>query len=151
MARSLPQNDKMKYLTNSELETREIGKQLTKELQPGTVLCLHGELGAGKTSLVKGLAEGFGISETITSPTFAIMNIYQVKERAIKRLLHIDTYRLKSESELYEIGAEDYLGALDSVAVVEWPEKIPNILKDKKVVNVYFNHLSENSREITIG
>ena len=95
-------------------------------------MLLSGELGAGKTSLIKGLAVGLGVKKEITSPTFTLMNVYEVKslKSKVKSLVHIDTYRLKDEKELVEIGVEDYLGRPDTICAIEWPEKIKNILNN---------------------
>lgn len=142
----------MKITTNNEQETKKFAQEFAKNLKSGEVICLSGELGAGKTTFVKGLAEGLGISENITSPTFTLMNIYEIKNQqlTINKLIHIDTYRLKNEAELIGIGVEDYLGQPNTISVVEWPEKIENLLKKNNVVNVSIDHLDQNSRIITI-
>ena len=105
-------------------------------------MLLSGELGAGKTSLVKGLAAGLGVKNKITSPTFALMNLYEIgnKKLEIKHFVHIDTYRLKDEKELLEIGAEDYLGQPDTICAIEWPEKIADLLKNKKTTFISLEH-----------
>jgi tRNA threonylcarbamoyladenosine biosynthesis protein TsaE len=128
--------------TKSQSETEAFGKKLSTKLNGGNILLLYGELGAGKTSLVKGLAKGLGIKHEITSPTFTLMNVYLIKNKKtqIKQFVHIDTYRLKDEKELLEIGIEDYLGKPDTVCVIEWPEKISNLLKDKKTSSISFTH-----------
>jgi tRNA threonylcarbamoyladenosine biosynthesis protein TsaE len=146
----------MKYTTFSEEETKNLGKKIAHDIKGGTILCLHGELGAGKTTFVQGIAEGYGITSHITSPTFAIMNIYEIKDKSSElrspaKLVHIDTYRLKDENELVAIGAEDYIGEQDTLTVIEWPEKIFDLLKNKKVVNIMLNHLKAGGREIIIG
>lgn len=150
----------MQITTHSETETKEFGKKLalgrggeTPPLQGGDVILLYGELGSGKTTFVKGLAEGLGITKNITSPTFTLMNIYKVQspESRVQSLVHIDTYRLKNEHELIAIGAEDYIGEPDIVTVIEWPEKIMGLLKNKKVVNLTFDHGgSASERTITV-
>lgn len=144
-----------KIITHSEEETKNFAKNFAAELTGGVILCLYGELGAGKTTFVKGLAEGLQINNTITSPTFTLMNVYETKQildksRNIKQLIHIDTYRLKDEKELIEIGAEDYVGAEDTITVIEWPEKVDQFLKEKKVVKIFLNHTSDTEREIII-
>lgn len=142
----------MQKTTTSEQETQQFGTELAQKLQGGDILCLYGELGAGKTALTKGIAEGFGIQENITSPTFTLMNIYPIKnyKLKIKNLVHIDTYRLKNEEDLVEIGAEDYLGAPDTICVIEWPEKIEGLLQNKKMLKVKIEH-SPNGRKIDIN
>jgi len=138
-------------LSSSENETKEFGKQLAAKLSCGDIVLLEGELGAGKTTLVKGIAEGLGIKDGITSPTFTLMNVYKInnEQLTINKLVHIDTYRLKNEQELLDIGAEDYLGKPDTVCIVEWPEKIQNLLKYKKTIAITMAHAEGNQRKIT--
>ncbi len=141
----------MKLLSATEKQTQKIGQKLALGLKDGDILCLYGELGAGKTTMVKGLAKGLGIKKEINSPTFALMNIYKTKTRLkTVSLVHIDTYRLKNDQELIDIGAEDYLGAPDTICVVEWPEKIKNLLKNKKTVKIVMEHEGKKKRIITI-
>jgi tRNA threonylcarbamoyladenosine biosynthesis protein TsaE len=128
---------RMKYNPKSEAETIEIGKKIAPDLKPGDIVCLYGDLGAGKTTLVKGLALGLGVKGTITSPTFTLMNVYRGQTT---QLVHIDTYRLKNEQELVDIGVEDYLGAPDTICVIEWPEKIAGLLKNSKRVKIDIEH-----------
>ena len=140
----------------------EYGKKLATTLKGSEILCLQGDLGAGKTCLSKGIALGLGIKKEILSPTFTLMNIYQIndKQSVVRQLVHIDTYRLKTEQELIEIGAEDYLGTPDTVCIVEWPEKIAGILKNirqrqtglrpEKIISIEIKHLNEGEREIDI-
>ncbi|OGH84518.1 MAG: tRNA (adenosine(37)-N6)-threonylcarbamoyltransferase complex ATPase subunit type 1 TsaE [Candidatus Magasanikbacteria bacterium RIFOXYA2_FULL_44_8] len=138
--------------TNSLLETKKIGQEITQQLHGGDILCLYGELGAGKTALTKGLAKGLNIIDDITSPTFTLMNIFDVKSNAnnIKKLVHIDTYRLKNEQELIDIGVEDYLGAASTLCVIEWPEKIENLLIRKNIKKITIRHLGGDIREVDI-
>lgn len=138
----------MEIISRTTEETTEFGKKLASQLKGGDILLLEGELGAGKTTLVKGLAVGLGIQNEITSPTFTLMNIYPVNSDKIKTLVHIDTYRLKDKEELIEIGAEDYLGQPDTLCIVEWPEKIAGLLKDKKTITVTIEHSADNQRKI---
>ena len=111
---------------------------------------LNGNLGSGKTTLVKGLAAGLGIDSEITSPTFTLMSVYPANSSLIKKLIHIDTYRLKDEKELEEIGAEDYFCANDSLCVVEWPDKISKLLQNKKTTIITIETINENERKIII-
>jgi len=152
----------MKIIATNKQETEKAGAKLAASLKGGDVVCLQGELGAGKTTLVKGLARGLGVKNEITSPTFALMNIYPVKSRKagisakpklfnrvnknIKTFIHIDTYRLKNEQELIDIGVEDYLGAPDTICAIEWPEKIEGLLKKKKIVRVTIEHAGEKRK-----
>jgi len=140
-------------IISNQTQTIAFGKKLSTTLKGGDILCLYGDLGAGKTTLTKGIAEGLGVKETITSPTFALMNVYNIKtlkRENKKTLVHIDTYRLKNEQELIDIGAEDYLGDKDTICIIEWPEKISTLLQNKKTISVEIEHVEEKTREIII-
>ena len=109
-----------KYITKSEAETLALGEGIAKGLTGGEVIGLQGELGSGKSVLIRGLAQGLGIKKPITSPTFNIMKVYPVKKRgAIKKFVHIDAYRLESWEELFYIGIDDYLNKKDTVVSIE--------------------------------
>ncbi|MBO6158992.1 MAG: tRNA (adenosine(37)-N6)-threonylcarbamoyltransferase complex ATPase subunit type 1 TsaE [Firmicutes bacterium] len=108
----------------SEEETRELGKQLGLHAKPGTVFCLQGDLGTGKTVLAKGMAEGLGVQEDILSPTFMIVREYKSGRLPFA---HFDVYRLEEGDELYEIGWEEYLG-LDGVILVEWADLMSDVM-----------------------
>ena len=149
----------MKYTSNSSEETKKIGRQIAATLTGGDIILLYGDLGAGKTTIMKGIAEYFGISEDkITSPTFTLMNVYEIENYFIRRnlgeggritnLVHIDTYRLENEQQLVEIGVEDYLGDESCLTFIEWPEKIENLLSLKKTRQITLKHIDENKREI---
>ncbi len=142
----------MEKISHSSEETGNIGQEIAATLTSGAIYCLQGELGAGKTTLVKGIAKGLGITDEITSPTFTLMNMYEIKNTVstIKNLVHIDTYRLKNEQELLDIGVEDYLGQQGIVTIIEWPEKISELLKNKKVTTITLEHVTDDQRKITI-
>ena len=131
----------MIHITSSEKQTFNFAKKLAKTLKGGEIIGLVGDLGAGKTVFAKGLAAGLGIKKNIASPTFVIMKIYNVKSQAlnIKRLVHIDAYRLKSARDLLAIGVKDYLGRPDTVSVIEWADRVKNIFPKKtkfiKIIN----------------
>lgn len=140
----------MEITTKTLQETMDFGQDIAKKLNGGDVLCLYGELGAGKTSLVKGIARGLGIEKEITSPTFSLMNIYDVEGANLKKLVHVDTYRLKNEEELTDIGIEDFLGGPDTVCIIEWPEKIENLLKNMRVKKILIEHFDSGRKIQTI-
>ena len=131
--------------THSPAETRALGNQLSRLLQPGDVLCLWGDLGAGKSELTRGIAEGLGVSGPVTSPSFTIMNVYSDGRAP---LYHFDWYRLESSEELYEMGMDEYLGG-DGVAVVEWPGVCPDAMPETRL-DVTLTPLDETDREITL-
>ena len=113
-------------MTNSPEETEALGEMLAGRLEPGTVIAFTGDLGAGKTAFVRGLARGLGIAERVTSPTFTIVNEY---EGGRLPLFHFDMYRLGSADELFDIGWEDYL-ARGGVCAVEWSENVSDALEE---------------------
>ena len=108
----------MRITTNSPEETEQIGERLAACLIPGNVVAFTGDLGAGKTAFVRGLARGLGITERVTSPTFTIVNEY---EGGRLPLFHFDLYRLGGGNELFDIGWEDYLRR-GGICAVEWSE-----------------------------
>ena len=132
-------------LSSSIEETIHFGKQFAKRLNPGDVVCLDGDLGAGKTHFVKGIASFYGInSSEVHSPTFTLINEYQ----GSVSLYHFDCYRINNEQEAIEIGTEEYLYG-NGISIVEWPEKIRTLLPSKSIW-VHLTHLNEFKREITI-
>ena len=117
----------MKYISQSLEDTQKIAAEFAKTLKKGDVLCMYGDLGAGKTAFVQGLAKGLGIEEHVTSPTFTIVNEYV----GVMPLYHFDVYRIADSDEMYEIGYEEYIYG-DGVSVIEWCELIEDILPEKR-------------------
>jgi tRNA threonylcarbamoyladenosine biosynthesis protein TsaE len=105
--------------TESAVQTRALAVELAAALPSDTVLALHGDMGVGKTTFVQGLAQGLGVKEHVTSPTFAIYSVYQ---GAARRLVHLDAYRLERETQLESLLLDEYLVS-PYVLAVEWPEK----------------------------
>lgn len=134
----------MEILTHSELETEKAGKNLAAKIADGTVVAMYGELGAGKTAFVRGMARGMGLDCRVNSPTFTIVNEY-IGERT---LLHFDMYRLGSADELWDIGWDDYL-ARGAVCAVEWSENVSDAFTGDEI-SVRFEKLSATDRRITI-
>ncbi|KPK02584.1 MAG: hypothetical protein AMK71_01720 [Nitrospira bacterium SG8_35_4] len=134
----------MKLQSNSDSETREIGRRIGERLKAGDVICLFGDLGAGKTTMVKGIATAFGIHERdITSASFTIIAEYD----SPVPFYHIDLYRL-SNDEVSELGLQEYLGT-DGVAVIEWAERAQDYITDD-VIKVSIFHRDYNVRDIEI-
>ncbi len=130
-------------ITASPEQTWRIGELLGALLGPGDIVCLYGDLGAGKTSLSYGIAVGLEVKEQyITSPTFTFVNEYEGR----LPFYHIDLYRLKDPEELEDIGFEEYLDS-DGVTVIEWAERAEDELPQERL-SVYLNYVNENSREI---
>ena len=136
----------MQYITHSPDETRALGRTLAQALQGGAVVAFTGDLGAGKTAFVSGMAEGLGIEERVTSPTFTIVNEY---EGGRLPLFHFDMYRLGSADELFHIGWEDYL-ARGGVCAVEWSENVAEALEEDAVRVDIARGEDDNSRVIRI-
>ena len=136
----------MQTITHSPDETRALGRKLAQALQGGTVVAFTGDLGAGKTAFVSGMAEGLGIEERVTSPTFTIVNEY---EGGRLPLFHFDMYRLGSADELFHIGWEDYL-ARNGVCAVEWSENVEEALEGDTIRVDISRGQDENTRIITI-
>ena len=137
----------MEYVSNSPAETEALGAALAGRLKPGAVVAFSGDLGAGKTAFVRGMARGLGISERVTSPTFTIVNEY---EGGRLPLFHFDMYRLGSSDELFDIGWEDYL-VRGGVCAVEWSENVSDAL-DADCIRVDIRRgAHDNQRLITIA
>lgn len=133
------------FISRSVEQTIKYGCEFAKDLQAGAIVALRGNLGAGKTTFVKGMAEAFGIDPgDVHSPTFSLINEYCGE----LQLFHMDFYRLEHEREAAEIGAEDYFYR-DGVCVIEWPEKIRSLLP-KKIIRITFKNSSPHVRQINI-
>ena len=136
----------MEYRSNSPGETEALGAALAKLLWPGAVVAFTGDLGAGKTAFVRGMAQGLGVAGRVTSPTFTIVNEY---EGGRLPLFHFDLYRLASSDELFEIGWEDYLRR-GGVCAVEWSENAAGALERDTVLVDLRRGAEDGQRVITI-
>ena len=134
----------MTFFSNGEGETQDIGRALGSRLAPGSIVALYGDLGAGKTAFVRGLAQGLGSSARVTSPTFTIVNEYD----GPVPLFHFDLYRLGGPDELFEIGWDDYLER-GGIVAVEWSENAGRALP-VSAIRVSIVKTGENSRKIDI-
>ena len=135
-----------KIITNNVIETEQFAKQFAQTLTGGEVLLLHGDLGAGKTHFVKGLAVGLDIADVITSPTFTIHNVYYGK----LTLNHFDFYRIEDSMEAEMLGLSEFFGEPTSVCAVEWSENIVDLLPNN-CIDVTINKLGQDQREIIIS
>ena len=135
----------MVIYTKGEAETEQAGADFAAELPGGTVVALYGDLGAGKTAFVRGMARGMGIDARVSSPTFTIVNEYLGR----RELYHFDMYRLGSSDELFDIGWEDYLNR-GGVCVVEWSENVSDAFEGDEIT-VRIEKLSAEERKIEIG
>ncbi len=134
------------YTSHSPEETIHFGTQLGKRLFPGAVIALSGDLGSGKTCLVQGIARGLNVPEGlyVTSPTYTLVNEYHGR----LTLFHIDVYRLEGSSDLEDIGFDEILAA-DGVTVIEWAEKILDILPQERL-SILLAILDDQSRSLEI-
>ncbi len=144
----------MQITTNSEQETLNFAQKYAQGLKPGQIIGLIGPLGAGKTAFTKGLAYGLGIKQNVSSPTFNLMRLYEVRtasaDPGIKKFCHIDAYRVQTEYEIIDIGAEDFIGKDDTLTVVEWADRIRDILP-RRTIYIKFEAIDENRRNIDIS
>jgi tRNA threonylcarbamoyladenosine biosynthesis protein TsaE len=133
----------LEVTSTSPAQTRDLGMRLGRVLRTGDVICLQGDLGAGKTTFVQGMAQGWGSQDSVSSPTFVIVNVYRRPDGA--QLFHLDTYRLESVPEAEELDLESMLaqGAL----IVEWPERLGSLVPDERLW-IHFDHMDEGERGI---
>ncbi len=136
----------MERQSASEQETEAIGQELVSRLSPGAVVAFTGDLGAGKTAFVRGMARGLGISQRVTSPTFTIVNEY---EGGRLPLFHFDMYRLGGADDLFDIGWEDFLRR-GGICAVEWSENIQEALEPDTIYVDIRRGETEDQRLLTI-
>ena len=131
-----------------EQQTYEFGQQIGREAQPGSVYCLVGNLGTGKTIMAKGMAVGLGIDEDIVSPTFTIVQEYQGR----LPFYHFDIYRIMDEDELFEIGWDEYVNG-NGVCLVEWADQVPEAIPPEAIWLTIEKDLSQGIayRKITVS
>jgi len=134
-------------ITHSAEETIAFGRTLASELTPPLVILLTGDLGAGKTTLVKGIAEGFeaALADEVTSPTFTLVHEYRGPHAT---LYHIDLYRVDTQRDLETLGLDD-LAAPDSILLIEWGEKFPRFVRERNV-EIVLERAGENERRIRV-
>ncbi len=136
----------MQRYSKSPTETEAIGQDLAARLSPGTVVAFTGDLGAGKTAFVRGMARGLGIPQRVTSPTFTIVNEY---EGGRLPLFHFDMYRLHSADDLFDIGWEDFLRR-GGICAVEWSETIREALDEETIYVDIRRGQGEQERILTL-
>ena len=132
------------FITKNESETEALGERFAASLPDGSVVAMYGDLGAGKTAFVRGMARGMGLQARVSSPTFTIVNEYL----GPRTLIHFDMYRLSGAEELFDIGWEDYL-ARGAVCAVEWSENVEDAFFGDEI-RVRIEKLSDTERKITI-
>jgi tRNA threonylcarbamoyladenosine biosynthesis protein TsaE len=152
-AGSTADNAPMPTITRSPAETEALAANFARRLRPGMVVALHGDLGAGKTVFARGVARALGITEPVTSPTFTLIQEYDVPEapHGIRRLCHLDLYRIESPDAAAVFGVDEYFAAADTVLLVEWPERLGPLLLPGQVRHVHLLHRGMDEREIAVG
>jgi tRNA threonylcarbamoyladenosine biosynthesis protein TsaE len=130
--------------TQSPEETAQVAAEILKTCGKGKIFAIFGEMGAGKTTLVKGMCANLGVQDAVSSPTFALVNEYSAREG---KVFHFDFYRIRHIEEAYDIGYEEYFGS-GQTCLVEWPEKVESLLPDD-CVTVTLRATGPNSRIIT--
>ena len=137
------------FITNSAEETIELGKKLAAELRTPKLVLLRGDLGAGKTTMVKGIAEAFDAAsqDDVTSPTFTLIHEYRGPEVSV---YHIDLYRIETIRELETLGLDELIGDERNVVLIEWGEKFPKLVKERDV-EIAIERMGAESRRIKIS
>ena len=133
------------FITRSPEETVELGRRLAAVLPEGAIIAFTGGLGAGKTAFCRGLAQGLGCTDPVTSPTFAIVNYY----RGPRPMAHFDLYRIHTENDLAAAGFYDYLDQ-GAIVAAEWSENLASLLDQEHPIRVDIQPLDPTTRRITI-
>ena len=133
----------MDFFSRSPEQTRRIGMRLGGALQTGDIICLQGDLGAGKTTLVQGIAHGWGSVDEVSSPTFILVNMYRRADQS--QLFHMDAYRLDSTPEAEELDLDSMLS--DGALIVEWPERVAGLIPAERLW-IKLEHVDEEEREM---
>jgi len=139
----------MFFISNQTEATLELGKKIATLLLPGMVVSLHGDLGAGKTVLSRGIARGLGVNSPVTSPTFTVAQEYPLSDNYY--LYHLDMYRIDNENSALAFGIDEFLFVPNAITVVEWPERISGLLEPgEQLLEIQLRHLSETQRQFEI-
>jgi tRNA threonylcarbamoyladenosine biosynthesis protein TsaE len=141
----------LEIVSESTAETTAVGAAIAGVVRAGDVVLLHGDLGAGKTTLAKGIAAGLGVDAIVSSPSFALINEYVIdRGPAGSRLYHVDLYRLQGEEDLASIGFAELVAPSDGVTVVEWPERAVGLLPERYLL-VEFEHSGADLRRLAVS
>ena len=133
--------------SHSEKETEQLASEIARELSPGAMVLLRGDLGAGKTVFSRGFARGLGCEDTLSSPTYTIVQEYQLPSGA--RLYHMDLYRIADSASALGFGVDEFLDDPIAYKLVEWPERIESLLPEK-FLTVQITHKGDEEREVKI-
>ena len=122
----------LEFVSRNADQTRRLGARLGQLLEGGEVICLEGQLGAGKTVLAQGIGRGWGATDRLISPTFVLMRQHR-HPTGDQLLLHVDFYRLQGEEDAVGLGLEDWMGSPEVVVLIEWPDRAPGILPRERL------------------
>jgi tRNA threonylcarbamoyladenosine biosynthesis protein TsaE len=141
----------MELNSTSEIDTYNIGKKIASNLSVGDIVAFYGDLGSGKTAMIKGICDFFDVDEIVVSPTFTIINRYEGKEKNIPiTIYHIDLYRIENDKELQEIGFSEYLNDSNAIKLIEWADRT-NLINDSAIrIIIKPDKSNDNYRKITI-
>lgn len=150
---SRPKNTKktesIECISENPLQTKILGGRIASQLQGGEVLCLYGDLGAGKTTFIRGLIEFFIPGRRVLSPTFIIVRHYYINHPFIKNIYHVDLYRISVIEEITGLGLSESVNKPDAIVAIEWAEKLGSLLPEKRI-DISFSIINENKRGIKI-
>ncbi len=135
----------IEIISRNPEQTRGFGMRLGNALQPGDVICLQGDLGAGKTTFVQGIAQGWGSLDSVSSPTFILVNVYRRADGS--QLFHMDAYRLDSTSEAEQLDLDSMLA--EGALIIEWPERMPGLIPAERLW-MELEHTGELERAMKI-
>lgn len=127
-------------ITKNENETIKLGSEIASSLKSGDVIALYGDLGSGKTRLVKGICQGLDVKQMVNSPTFIIVNEYSSQK--FYNIYHFDLYRMRSEDEVLGMGFEEYMNS-GGIVLIEWPEHVERLLPDN-TIKIHISHTVED-------
>jgi tRNA threonylcarbamoyladenosine biosynthesis protein TsaE len=139
----------MKIITHNYFETQQQGAKLAGMLKGGEVLCLYGDLGAGKTTFLHGLINFYIPHKRVLSPTFIIVRRYEIRKDRIKYLYHADLYRLENVKEIADLGLSQNMNNKDTIVAIEWAQNLRELLP-KRRIDIYFEMKDEDQRFITV-
>lgn len=148
-------------ITKNSKETRKVAGELAqklikKKIEKALIIALEGELGAGKTTFIRGFSKALGVKEKVLSPTFVLIHRHKIKKSLtfhasrFKNLYHIDAYRLNSGKDLLKLGIKEIFANPESIVLIEWADRVKKVIP-KNSMWVYFNHLGKNKRRIIIS
>jgi tRNA threonylcarbamoyladenosine biosynthesis protein TsaE len=142
---AISESSTVEFLSHNPEQTRHIGARLGMALQPGDIICLQGDLGAGKTTFVQGIAKGWGSMDAVSSPTFIIVNVYRDGEQ--KQLFHVDAYRLESTLEAEELDLPSMLA--QAPLLIEWPERMERLISRDRLW-IKLEHVNQEERRMKV-